>query len=81
VRVFSFVASGARISFHFSKASQHLTDTNRHQLIKPSNHAIHHQVWEVPESVHQEGLVIHTVGAPLDTSTYGGGFIYHMDER
>ncbi|KAI8470583.1 MAG: hypothetical protein J3K34DRAFT_451770 [Monoraphidium minutum] len=39
------------------------------------------EVWEVPEAAHQEGLVVHTVGAPLDGSTYGGGFIYHMDQR
>eukprot|EP00971_Amphidinium_carterae_P243592 4837635-Amphidinium_carterae.2 len=26
----------------------------------------------------QEGLVVHTVGWPLDQWTYGGGFIYHM---
>lgn len=30
---------------------------------------------------HEEGLVVHTVGAPLDHWTYGGGFIYHMDKR
>lgn len=39
------------------------------------------QVWEVPEGAHQEGLVVHTLGAPLDHATYGGGFIYHMDQR
>ncbi len=31
--------------------------------------------------VHQPGLVIHTVGYPLDSSTYGGAWIYHMDDR
>lgn len=31
--------------------------------------------------VHQPGLVIHTVGYPLDSSTYGGAWIYHMDNR
>lgn len=31
--------------------------------------------------VHQPGLVIHTVGYPLDNSTYGGAWIYHMDNR
>lgn len=33
------------------------------------------------QQVHQPGLVIHTVGHPLDGSTYGGGWIYHMDNR
>jgi len=36
------------------------------------------EVWEVQEENHQEGLVVHTVGWPLDQWTYGGGFIYHM---
>jgi electron-transferring-flavoprotein dehydrogenase len=39
------------------------------------------EVWEVPAEQHQPGLVIHTVGYPLDSRTYGGGWIYHMDER
>eukprot|EP00775_Hariotina_reticulata_P005691 gene5691-5929_t len=39
------------------------------------------EVWEVPAEQHQPGLVIHTVGYPLDRGTYGGGWIYHMDER
>jgi len=36
------------------------------------------EVWEVPEAQAAPGTVIHTVGYPLDSSTYGGGFIYHM---
>lgn len=39
------------------------------------------EVWEVPEEQHQPGLVVHTVGYPLDNSTYGGGWIYHMEGR
>lgn len=36
------------------------------------------ELWEIPESQHKPGTVIHTVGWPLDNSTYGGSFIYHM---
>ncbi|MEC7030857.1 MAG: electron transfer flavoprotein-ubiquinone oxidoreductase [Pseudomonadota bacterium] len=35
------------------------------------------EVWRVAPEVHQEGLVIHSVGWPLPSDTYGGGFIYH----
>lgn len=35
----------------------------------------------MPESKHKPGLVIHTLGYPLDTGTYGGGFLYHMADR
>lgn len=37
------------------------------------------EVWEVDRGKHQPGLVMHTVGWPLDAKTYGGSFIYHMD--
>lgn len=39
------------------------------------------EVWEVDPSVHQKGKVIHTVGWPLASETYGGGWIYHLDDR
>lgn len=37
------------------------------------------ELWEVPEAHHQSGLVIHTVGWPMEAGTYGGGFVYHLD--
>lgn len=37
------------------------------------------ELWEVPKPQHQEGLVIHSVGWPLDSKTYGGSFLYHWD--
>jgi len=39
------------------------------------------EVWQVPESNHQEGLVVHTVGWPLPSNTYGGSFIYHLSKN
>jgi electron-transferring-flavoprotein dehydrogenase len=37
------------------------------------------EMWEVPPEQAQPGLVIHSAGWPLQTDTYGGGFLYHMD--
>jgi electron-transferring-flavoprotein dehydrogenase len=37
------------------------------------------ELWEVSPSRHRRGLVMHTVGWPLDTRTYGGSFVYHFD--
>ncbi|NCP54509.1 MAG: electron transfer flavoprotein-ubiquinone oxidoreductase [Rhodoferax sp.] len=37
------------------------------------------EVWEVDPSKHEPGLVVHTAGWPLDNSTYGGSFMYHME--
>jgi electron-transferring-flavoprotein dehydrogenase len=39
------------------------------------------ELWEVAPDQHVPGLVIHTAGWPLDTDTYGGSFLYHLEER
>ena len=35
------------------------------------------EIWEVPAEQCTAGRVIHSIGWPLDSRTYGGGFIYH----
>jgi len=37
------------------------------------------EVWQMPAGRVPKGRVIHTMGAPLDSHTFGGGFIYGMD--
>lgn len=37
------------------------------------------EVWEIDPAKHKEGLIIHTIGWPLDSMTYGGSWMYHMD--
>ncbi|BBU30789.1 dehydrogenase [Burkholderia sp. THE68] len=37
------------------------------------------ELWEVDPAQHKPGLVVHTAGWPLDTDTYGGSFLYHLD--
>jgi electron-transferring-flavoprotein dehydrogenase len=39
------------------------------------------ELWEIDPKMHQPGLVIHTAGWPLDSNTYGGSFIYHMENN
>ncbi|MDC0247636.1 electron transfer flavoprotein-ubiquinone oxidoreductase [Pelagibacteraceae bacterium] len=39
------------------------------------------EIWEVSRDQHQEGLVMHTTGWPLDNSTYGGSFVYHAENK
>jgi len=39
------------------------------------------EIWEVPENQHDEGLVIHSAGWPLDKKTYGGSFCYHAEKN
>lgn len=37
------------------------------------------ELWEIDPAKHKPGLVIHTAGWPLDSRTYGGGFMYHLE--
>ena len=39
------------------------------------------EIWEVTPNQHQLGHVMHTIGWPLDTHTYGGSFIYHQEQH
>ena len=39
------------------------------------------ELWEIDPAKHQAGLVVHTTGWPLDSKTYGGSFLYHMENN
>lgn len=39
------------------------------------------EIWEVSPEQCQAGKTIHTVGYPLDWKTYGGAFVYHLDNH
>ena len=39
------------------------------------------ELWEIDPAKHEPGLVIHTAGWPLDSDTYGGSFLYHLDNH
>src|SRR5229473_302166 len=39
------------------------------------------ELWQVAPDKHRPGLVQHTMGWPLDNSTGGGSFLYHVDDR
>jgi len=39
------------------------------------------ELWEVKPDKHQGGLVVHTAGWPLNNDTYGGSYLYHMEDN
>ena len=39
------------------------------------------EVWEIDPARHQPGFVMHTAGWPMDSSTYGGAFLYHAEDN
>jgi len=39
------------------------------------------EVWEIAAEKHKPGHVLHTIGWPLSSDTYGGSFLYHLDNN
>lgn len=39
------------------------------------------ELWKVSADKHKPGHVLHSVGWPLDTATYGGSFLYHLENQ
>ncbi|MEQ9331938.1 electron transfer flavoprotein-ubiquinone oxidoreductase [Thalassobaculum sp.] len=39
------------------------------------------ELWEVEPAKHKPGTIVHTVGWPLDGETYGGSFLYHLENN
>ncbi len=39
------------------------------------------ELWEIDPSRHKPGFVMHTAGWPMDAETYGGAFLYHLEDN
>lgn len=51
---------------------------NLREHVDPQHYGIGiKEIWEIDPAKHEEGLVVHTLGWPLDNHTEGGGFLYH----
>ena len=37
------------------------------------------ELWEIDPAKSKPGLIVHTIGWPMDAKTYGGSWLYHMD--
>ena len=75
---YTIFAEGARGQLGRQLISRFKLDAGR----DPQSYAIGvKELWEIDPSRHQPGLVIHTAGWPMDTQTYGGGFMYHLEDN
>ncbi|KRB81062.1 electron transfer flavoprotein-ubiquinone oxidoreductase [Noviherbaspirillum sp. Root189] len=75
---YTFFAEGAR--GHLGK--QLMTRYHLNKDSDPQTYAIGiKELWEIDPKMHQPGLVIHTAGWPLDADTYGGSFLYHLENN
>ncbi len=39
------------------------------------------ELWEIDPALHEPGLIVHTVGWPMSSDTYGGSFLYHLEDN
>jgi electron-transferring-flavoprotein dehydrogenase len=39
------------------------------------------ELWQLDPAKHKTGTVIHTAGWPMNTTTWGGSFIYHLEDH
>lgn len=58
---------------------------NKFNLYKDNNPQIYSlgikELWEIPENNFKKGKIIHTMGYPLQSDEFGGGFIYGMENN
>ncbi len=39
------------------------------------------ELWEIEPQRHHQGLIVHSAGWPLGRDTYGGSFLYHLEDH
>ena len=75
---YTFFAEGCR--GHLGKQLMEKFDLNRDA--DPQTYGIGlKELWEIQPEKHQFGLVIHSGGWPMEPDTYGGGFLYHLENN
>jgi electron-transferring-flavoprotein dehydrogenase len=75
---YTVFAEGARGHLGKQLIAKYMLDANR----EPASYSIGiKELWEVPPAKAQPGKVVHTAGWPMDASTFGGGFLYHLEDN
>lgn len=75
---YTFFAEGCR--GHLAK--QLMEHFNLNEGADPQTYGIGlKELWEIQPDKHQTGLVIHSGGWPMEPDTYGGGFLYHLENN
>ena len=75
---YTFFAEGCRGSL----GKQLMEKFNLRDGVEPQTYGIGiKELWEIEPEKHQEGLVVHTTGWPLKRDTYGGSFLYHLENN
>ncbi len=73
---YTIFAEGSRGHLGKQVIARHRLDGGK----DPQSYAIGvKELWEIDPAKAKPGLVVHTAGWPMDNSTYGGGFLYHLE--
>ena len=75
---YTFFAEGCRGSL----GKQLMTQFNLRDGVEPQTYGIGiKELWEIEPEKHQQGLVVHSAGWPIGNDTYGGSFLYHLENN
>jgi len=75
---YTFFAEGCR--GHLGK--QLMKKFNLRQNVEPQTYGIGiKELWEIEPAKHEQGLVVHSAGWPMKFDTYGGSFLYHLENN
>ncbi len=75
---YTFFAEGCR--GHLGK--QLMEKFNLRQNVEPQTYGIGiKELWEIKPEKHKQGLVVHSAGWPMKSDTYGGSFLYHLENN
>ncbi|WP_341317072.1 electron transfer flavoprotein-ubiquinone oxidoreductase [Paraburkholderia sp. IMGN_8] len=75
---YTIFAEGARGHLGKQLISRYRLDEGR----DPQSYGIGiKELWEIDPARHKPGLALHSAGWPLDKATYGGSFLYHMEDN
>lgn len=67
---------------HGSLTKELIEKYNLRENADPQTYALGvKEIWEVSPEKHQEGAIMHSVGWPMDTKTYGGSWLYHAKDN
>src|SRR4051794_35173021 len=74
---YTFFAEGARGSLSKMVIAKYALDADR----EPQKYGIGlKELWQIDPAKHNPGLVMHSFGWPLDATTGGGSFLYHLED-
>ncbi|PPR38100.1 MAG: Electron transfer flavoprotein-ubiquinone oxidoreductase [Alphaproteobacteria bacterium MarineAlpha6_Bin4] len=67
---------------HGSLTKQLIKKYNLRENSNPQTYGIGlKELWEIKPENHKKGEIIHSIGWPLDNKTYGGSFLYYLENN